>query len=48
MSIPVENAREMLRNAGVERYCFVSGYGMDIGWAWRNLPAIYAVKEKLS
>ncbi len=24
---------------------FVFGYGMDIGGAWRNLPAIYAVKE---
>ena len=23
---------------------FVLGYGMDIGGAWRNLPAIYAVK----
>ncbi len=25
---------------------FVFGYGMDIKGAWRNLPAIYAVKEK--
>jgi hypoxanthine phosphoribosyltransferase len=25
---------------------FVFGYGMDIQGAWRNLPAIYAVKEK--
>jgi hypoxanthine phosphoribosyltransferase len=25
---------------------FVFGYGMDIEGAWRNLPAIYAVKEK--
>lgn len=25
---------------------FVFGYGMDIHGAWRNLPAIYAVKEK--
>ncbi len=25
---------------------FVFGYGMDIYGAWRNLPAIYAVKEK--
>ena len=24
---------------------FVFGYGMDIRGAWRNLPAIYAVKE---
>lgn len=24
---------------------FVFGYGMDIDGAWRNLPAIYAVKE---
>lgn len=24
---------------------FVFGYGMDIKGAWRNLPAIYAVKE---
>jgi hypoxanthine phosphoribosyltransferase len=23
---------------------FVFGYGMDIEGAWRNLPAIYAVK----
>lgn len=25
---------------------FVFGYGMDIHGAWRNLPAIYAVKEQ--
>ena len=25
---------------------FVFGYGMDIEGAWRNLPAIYATKEK--
>jgi len=25
---------------------FVFGYGMDIQGAWRNLPAIYAVKER--
>ena len=25
---------------------FVFGYGMDIEGAWRNLPAIYAAKEK--
>ena len=25
---------------------FVFGYGMDIHGAWRNLPAIYATKEK--
>jgi hypoxanthine phosphoribosyltransferase len=25
---------------------FVFGYGMDIHGAWRNLPAIYALKEK--
>lgn len=25
---------------------FVFGYGMDAGGAWRNLPAIYAVKDK--
>ncbi len=25
---------------------FVFGYGMDIHGAWRNLPAIYAVKEE--
>ena len=25
---------------------FVFGYGMDIEGAWRNLPAIYAVKEQ--
>ncbi len=25
---------------------FVFGYGMDISGAWRNLPAIYAVKGK--
>jgi hypoxanthine phosphoribosyltransferase len=25
---------------------FVFGYGMDIEGAWRNLPAIYALKEK--
>jgi hypoxanthine phosphoribosyltransferase len=25
---------------------FVFGYGMDIEGAWRNLPAIYAVKEE--
>lgn len=24
---------------------FVFGYGMDVGGAWRNLPAIYAMKE---
>lgn len=24
---------------------FVFGYGMDAGGAWRNLPAIYAVKD---
>ena len=24
---------------------FVFGFGMDIQGAWRNLPAIYAVKE---
>jgi hypoxanthine phosphoribosyltransferase len=24
---------------------FVFGYGMDIHGAWRNLPAIYAMKE---
>jgi len=24
---------------------FVFGYGMDAGGAWRNLPAIYAMKE---
>ena len=26
---------------------FVFGYGMDVGGAWRNLPAIYAMKEKV-
>ncbi len=26
---------------------FVFGYGMDIEGAWRNLPAIYAVKEQI-
>jgi len=25
---------------------FVFGYGMDVDGAWRNLPAIYAVKEQ--
>lgn len=25
---------------------FVFGYGMDVNGAWRNLPAIYAMKEK--
>lgn len=25
---------------------FVFGYGMDVEGAWRNLPAIYAMKEK--
>ena len=25
---------------------FVFGYGMDVSGAWRNLPAIYAVKGK--
>jgi hypoxanthine phosphoribosyltransferase len=25
---------------------FVFGYGMDIEGAWRNLPAIYAVKNQ--
>lgn len=25
---------------------FVFGYGMDVEGAWRNLPTIYAVKEK--
>jgi len=25
---------------------FVFGYGMDIHGAWRNLPAIYAIKEE--
>ena len=25
---------------------FVFGYGMDIKGAWRNLPAIYAIREK--
>lgn len=25
---------------------FVFGYGMDIEGAWRNLPAVYAVKEE--
>ena len=25
---------------------FIYGYGMDVSGAWRNLPAIYAVKEK--
>jgi hypoxanthine phosphoribosyltransferase len=24
---------------------FVFGYGMDVSGAWRNLPAIYAIKE---
>ena len=24
---------------------FVFGYGMDVRGAWRNLPAIYAMKE---
>lgn len=24
---------------------FVFGYGMDVGGAWRNLPAIYAMKD---
>jgi hypoxanthine-guanine phosphoribosyltransferase len=24
----------------------VFGYGMDIEGAWRNLPAIYAVRDK--
>jgi hypoxanthine phosphoribosyltransferase len=24
---------------------FVFGYGMDVHGAWRNLPAIYALKE---
>lgn len=24
---------------------FVFGFGMDIGGAWRNLPAVYAVRE---
>ncbi len=24
---------------------FVFGYGMDVNGAWRNLPAIYAIKE---
>jgi hypoxanthine phosphoribosyltransferase len=27
---------------------FVFGYGMDIHGAWRNLPAIYALKEETS
>ena len=27
------------------RYLF--GFGMDVGGAWRNLPEIYALKEKL-
>lgn len=27
---------------------FMFGYGMDINGAWRNLPAIYAVREPLS
>ena len=26
-----------------DRYVF--GYGMDVRGAWRNLPAIYALKE---
>ena len=25
---------------------FVFGFGMDAGGAWRNLPAIYAMKEE--
>ncbi|MEI7432575.1 MAG: hypoxanthine-guanine phosphoribosyltransferase, partial [Betaproteobacteria bacterium] len=25
---------------------FVFGYGMDVRGAWRNLPAIYALKEE--
>ena len=25
---------------------FVFGYGMDVEGAWRNLPAIYAIKDK--
>lgn len=25
---------------------FVFGYGMDVAGAWRNLPAVYAVKEQ--
>jgi hypoxanthine phosphoribosyltransferase len=25
---------------------FVFGYGMDVSGAWRNLPAIYAIKGK--
>ena len=25
---------------------FVFGYGMDVNGSWRNLPAIYALKEK--
>jgi hypoxanthine phosphoribosyltransferase len=24
---------------------FVFGYGMDVNGAWRNLPAIYAMKD---
>ena len=26
-------------------YRFVFGYGMDVDGAWRNLPAIYAMKD---
>jgi len=25
---------------------FVFGFGMDAGGTWRNLPAIYAMKEE--
>jgi hypoxanthine phosphoribosyltransferase len=27
---------------------FVFGYGMDVNGAWRNLPAIYAMKEDMA
>lgn len=45
---PEKNARKPL----VAKYVgltvpdrFIYGYGMDVSGAWRNLPAIYAVKE---
>ena len=35
--------RRLVESHGPDRFVF--GYGMDVRGAWRNLPAIYAMKE---
>lgn len=45
---PEKNARKPLkaRYVGMEvPDRFIYGYGMDVSGAWRNLPAIYAVRQ---